>query len=256
MYYGVQSARNSVVIADGITVSGAGDVGIFAYEGGFVSAIGSVVSNCADTANSLGWGYRADIGSVIHCDESGATTCAQGGMFARGGRIRAYSSTANANSGHGFQGERGGVFESGGIAFQANNNGGDGLHFETGSTFFASTTGLQAEENTGNGIFANNGSTVNASGAVITTNTQAGIHAYYGSTVSVGSSTITGNGTYGADVFGGSVVDVSGSTINTNTSGDLLAQLGSFVWAGSTGSPACNPAAGATGNQNSWIRLS
>lgn len=231
-YYGVQAARTGFVLADGIIVDGAGDVGVFAYEGGTVSANGCSVSNCRDTTNDWGWGIEAEVGGTVHCDNAVVTTCRKGGIFANGGRIRAYSATSNSNTGHGWQAERGGFLEVNGSC-QGNSNGGDGWHIDSKSSVESIDNGLQARTNTGAGFWIYNGSSVKATGA-----------------------SILNNNAYGIDVFGQSYGNFYQSTVtgNGNLNG-VVAQIGSSLFiASATGSISYDPTPNNTGNQNSWIR--
>jgi hypothetical protein len=277
-YYGLNATKNGTIIAEGtsgsngVTVTDAGDVGVFAYRGSFISCPYADVSNSRDTTRGFGWGIEAEVGSVIHCDYASATTCSKGGIFANGGHIRAYSSTSDSNTGYGFQAERRGVIEVQGTV-SASSNGLDNVHLDSGSVFEASgTSTLTFNSSTaGNGVYAANGSIAKISGATCGANglgnhlsgvyalqggriyiasgscrynAGSGIRCYGRAYVMAAGATASNNSLYGVDSFGNSMVEMSStSAAASNTSGDLLAQYDTFIYAsGMGGSPACTPA--------------
>jgi hypothetical protein len=112
-YYGLSAAENATIVAEGssgsngVTITDAGSAGVLGYDNSFISCPYVDITNTSDSTNDLGSGVQASVGSVIHCDHASVTTSRKAGIYADGGRIRAYSSTCDSNTGYGFQGERG-----------------------------------------------------------------------------------------------------------------------------------------------------
>lgn len=114
LYYGV-AARNGGAIKHSYgTVTGAGDVGVWAFAGGNIQC-DHVTSSATDTANGLGFGFQAEFGGVVTADNCTATACNIAGFAAlSNGTGRFYNCTSNANPGSGFMSRGGGQIEANG----------------------------------------------------------------------------------------------------------------------------------------------
>lgn len=104
-YYGIAARNGGMVNATGtssayVTVKNAGDVGIWAFLGSYVTCEYANVSGCADTTNNLGGGIVAEFASSI--DATNATSTGNylvGISSISGSSIRAWNTTVSGNGG-------------------------------------------------------------------------------------------------------------------------------------------------------------
>jgi hypothetical protein len=102
-YYGINSSYNSTIVADYAKVSNAGDVGIWAFCGSFVSARYAYATDCADVVNGWGYGIQAEYGSNVNCEYAYTSGNNIAGIAAlSNSQVRALNATASLNIGSGF----------------------------------------------------------------------------------------------------------------------------------------------------------
>lgn len=120
LYYGVAARNGGDIKYDTGTVTGAGDVGVWAFAGGNIQC-NNVTSTATDVANGLGFGFQAEFGGVLTADNCSATGCNIAGFAAlSNGTGRFYNCTSSANPGSGFMSRGGGQIEANGSSSTGN----------------------------------------------------------------------------------------------------------------------------------------
>lgn len=104
-YYGLAARWGGVInangtVGDGITVKNGGDVNIWAYQGGQISAQYATAQGAIDAGNNWGLGILAEFGGVVDATNATATGNYLGGIAAySGGSVRAHNSAVSGNGG-------------------------------------------------------------------------------------------------------------------------------------------------------------
>jgi hypothetical protein len=120
-YYGINSSYNSTIVADYSKVSNAGDVGIWAFCGSFVSARYASSVGAVDSVNGYGYGIQAEYGSNINCEYATVSGCYIAGIAAlSNSQVRALNVTSNSNTGTGIYARDNGSVESHNATAQTN----------------------------------------------------------------------------------------------------------------------------------------
>ncbi len=102
-YYSFAARDGGTMTANGVVSRNAGDVGIWAFNGGHMTARGAHVFDAIDVANDLGYGFQAEYGGTLECLGSSASGCRKAGIAAFfGGIVRAHSTNSSGNAGAGY----------------------------------------------------------------------------------------------------------------------------------------------------------
>lgn len=102
-YYSFAARDGATMNADGVVSRNAGDVGIWAFNGAHVSAVGAYAYSAIDVDNDLGYGFQAEYGGTMECSFGFATGCRKAGFAAiNGGVMRAHNTNSISNSGSGY----------------------------------------------------------------------------------------------------------------------------------------------------------
>ena len=141
-YYGINSSYNSTIIADYATVTYAGDVGIWAFVGSYISANYATSNNCSDFVNGWGYGFQGEFGSTVLCTGASATGNNIAGIASlSNSTVRALSSTSSTNTGSGFLTREWGIIECGGATASNNSRYAIEIADGTGGIYGATGTG-------------------------------------------------------------------------------------------------------------------
>lgn len=166
-YYGIAARDNSMIYCPSVSVDHSGDVGIWAYRNSYVYAASATSNRAVDSTNNLGYGFQAEYGSTLVCNNGSATGCLIAGVGALSNSIvEAAAVTSSTNTGSGiFSNESSTVYASGATV---NSNSAWGVDSRDTSTVSAIPIGAN---NTGNtlGSFSFIPRTVTADGAVLVT---------------------------------------------------------------------------------------
>lgn len=190
VYYGAQAARASLK-GSGCTFTGAGDTGVLAFDGGQIWLSDCASNNAYDAANSLGWGYVAEVGSSVWLQNCTSTGNVEGGLFANiGGHIRDDNGTHKGNI-------RGCVVRAGSnIELTSSDVGGNtSTNVEVNGGTLTCWSSSFSDSVEGHGIYAGAGATVYLNGATASNNKLYGIYAEQLAMVKLNSSIVwEGNG--------------------------------------------------------------
>ncbi|HCE6992565.1 TPA: hypothetical protein NHP85_006877, partial [Pseudomonas aeruginosa] len=117
-YYSFAARDGATMNADGVVSRNAGDVGIWAFNGAHVSAVGAYAYSAIDIGNDLGYGFQAEYGGTMECSFGFSTGCRKAGFAAiNGGVMRAHNTNSISNSGSGYlSGAKGHVAVNGATA--------------------------------------------------------------------------------------------------------------------------------------------
>lgn len=139
-YYGIAARDGSFIYAPSAFVDNSGDVGIWAFVNSTIDCPSAISNNTIDVANSLGFGIQAEYGSAINCQAGSTTGCLVGGIASlSNSMVRAFSCTANSNTGSGFFVRDGATIEANGST--ANTNTRYGIEvINDGHVYFSSFT--------------------------------------------------------------------------------------------------------------------
>ncbi|WP_406238196.1 hypothetical protein ACF3NX_12645 [Acetobacter orientalis] len=160
-YYGLLADHGGYMIADGVTVHNAGDVGIFAKFGGVMRCQGCISTYTADSDNSLGSNYMAEQGGHLDIDGAKSDQALYAGVAAiTGGSVWANGTTLGYATTGGFGGRGAwGVWVLNGGSVQIENstiaNFYDGVHAQAGGS--VDVSGTTIHQNNNNGITADGG---------------------------------------------------------------------------------------------------
>ncbi len=189
-YYGVEASQGSTVVADGVKVTNAGDGGFFSYSGSTIRANNAEASYCKDEGNNLGFGFIAEMGSVVYCNESFGHHNWRAGYFSNtNGSLFMIRGRLEDNRESGMLLSKGSVAEA--IRCVAKRNGTFGYMVEENSFLFAGDA--IAEENE-NGFLASTDSVISAPNSRAINNKTDGYRAYSFSKIYAVPSVSTGNG--------------------------------------------------------------
>lgn len=120
-YYGIAARMGSYIKADGAVVSGAGDVGIWAFVGSTIDCSSATVTSTVDPLQALGFGIQAEYGSTVNCDSASASSNKVAGIAAlSGSSVRCHNATANSNTGSGILARDGATVEAHGATTSSN----------------------------------------------------------------------------------------------------------------------------------------
>lgn len=140
-YYGINSSYNSTIEADYAKVENAGDVGIWAFCGSFISAKNAQSNYASDTINGWGFGFQAEYGSNINVEGSSATGNNIAGFASlSNSQVRALNTTSNGNIGSGYFSRGGGNIEAYGGTASFNGRYGLEIIDQTGVIIGVTTT--------------------------------------------------------------------------------------------------------------------
>ncbi|QHF45824.1 hypothetical protein PspS35_19245 [Pseudomonas sp. S35] len=102
-YYSYASRDGGRMQADDTVSRNAGDVGYWAYDGGRLGCKRAKAYDAIDVDSDLGYGFQAEYGGTLECEEAYATGCRKAGIAAlAGGTVRAHNSNPSGNIGSGF----------------------------------------------------------------------------------------------------------------------------------------------------------
>lgn len=109
-YYGIAAKVGGSIDASGtssssrVQVTNAGDVGIWAFTGGFIRCQYALVDGSIDAVQNLGFGIIAEYGSVVDCQYAETMNNHRSGIASfSGSSVRAYDTNTHDNTTHGYE---------------------------------------------------------------------------------------------------------------------------------------------------------
>jgi hypothetical protein len=190
-YYGVQAdGGGNLFLTTGFQCAEAGDVGVFAFDGGSIVAGTITVTLAKDTANGLGFGIMAEDGGSVYANGATCTSNSIAGIAAKsGGCVIAKTSTCNSN-GAGVLADSNGVVECNGTTCSSNTN--QGFLADLNGSI---TAGSCTASSNGQGFMARRRGFIDARNASATGNTNEGFLATICACIAAAGTTSTTNGT-------------------------------------------------------------
>lgn len=120
-YYGIAARNKSFIYCRLVTVTNAGDVGIWSYLGSDIDCQGATSTGASDATNGLGFGFQAERESTMDASNAIASGCLVGGIASlSNSHAYAPSAVSNNNTGSGFFVRDGATIENHGATASTN----------------------------------------------------------------------------------------------------------------------------------------
>jgi len=213
-YYGMRSELDGHIYCQnngstGPYIAYAGDCGIHAFNGGVVEARYAHCSYCGDSSQNLGYGFLAEMGSLI-CNNGFAVYNYVAGVGAlTGGSLWAFNVNSSHNNQYGYWAANGGRIEASQSTGSYNGTTASHANYSAFTGGVINAYQASSDHSTGDGYLTKVNSVINCNSAISIYNTGYSYHSLQLSTIVGPVGYYTGNGTNTPTADATSLVNVS-----------------------------------------------